>query len=109
MVRNIEPLLDKADVELPETFVQTSLGTLERAFEAAIARNPEPLTIGAGQVNAVDSAALNWLLGQQSRLASLSLQMVLQKPSALLRDALLATRLDHRFQLTGIAREVDNA
>jgi len=35
--------------------------------------------------------------------------MVLQKPSALLRDALLATRLDHSFQLTGIAREVDNA
>ncbi len=107
MIRNAEPDPGRGILELPESFTQASLGTIDRLMDTALAGNPELLNVDLGRISAVDSAALNWLIATQTRLAGLGIQMVLQNPSALITDVLIATRLEHRFQLMCNARKME--
>ena len=104
MVRNSSPDLEGHIVPLPEAFNQAALGAIDRQIDTAIASNPETLTIEMSLIQAVDSAALNWLLAVQTRLAGLGIQMVIHNPSALATDVLVATRMEHRFQIVTPAR-----
>jgi anti-anti-sigma factor len=99
MVRNSDPLMGDHCVELPEIFAQGSLGTVDRLVEAAIAGNPELINVDMSKVNSIDSAALNWLLATQTRLAGLGIQVLINSPSAMATDVFIATRLEHRFQI----------
>jgi anti-anti-sigma regulatory factor len=99
MVRNSDSMMGDHYVELPEAFTQGSLGTVERLIDTAVAGNPELLTIDLSRVNAVDSAALNWLLATQTRLAGLGIQVLINSPSPLATDVFIATRMENRFQI----------
>ena len=99
MVCNSNPDLDGHIVPLPESFNQAALGAIDRQIDTAIAGNPTVLTIDMSLIQSVDSAALNWLLAVQTRLAGLGIQMVVHNPSALARDVFIATRMEHRFQI----------
>jgi anti-anti-sigma regulatory factor len=107
MVHNADPETGRSSLELPESFTQASLGTIDRLMDTALAGNPELLKVDLSRINTVDSAALNWLLATQTRLAGLSIQMILQNPSALITDVLVATRMENRFQLVCNARKTE--
>jgi anti-anti-sigma factor len=84
-------------VTAPQQVIQRTLPTLERQIDDALAAKPQGLDLLLSAIQIIDSHGLNWLLSLQARLESLDVRLRLVDPSAIVADALLATRLDSRF------------
>ncbi len=97
MLRNAGPGMHAVTISAAQQFTQRTLATLERRVDEAIEEKPEAIDLILAAVQAIDSAALNWLLTVAGRLETAGIRLRLVDPSAIASDVLLATRLDSRF------------
>ena len=105
MVRNVDTDVRLQLIHLPAHLAQGSLASLDRQVDQAIVAKTEVVGLEMSGVQTLDSAALNWLLTVQNRLAAQGIQMQLQHPSILCSDIFVATRLDHRFKIVAMATQ----
>lgn len=98
MVRNADQGMQcVAAIPLPQQVLQRTLPTLERKVDDAIDTKPDVVDFVTANVQMIDSAGLNWLLGVLGRLDTLKIKMRIIDPSPIMADVLQATRLDSRF------------
>ena len=111
MVRNVETPKRTLVITPPQNLVQPALAALEHQVDQAMLTRAETVAVDLSGLQSIDSAALNWMLAAQNRLAGQAIQMVLVEPSAVCVDVLIATRLEHRFKIraNGIGGEAANA
>jgi anti-anti-sigma factor len=86
-----------AVIPAAQQVVQRNLPALERRLDDAISSKPTIIDFAMSSVQVIDSASLDWLLAVATRLETAGIKMRLLDPSAVMADALLATRLDSRF------------
>jgi anti-anti-sigma factor len=99
MVTAVDTQAQSLPVMISQQVVQRSIPMLERLVDDAVAARPQTIDLVVSGVQIIDSAGLNWLLALSSRLETLKIRMRLVNPSAIMADALLATRLDARFTI----------
>lgn len=109
MVRNSHLEGRSAQLSCPPTLAQASLAAMERQVDEALLAKPESVWVDLAAVQAVESAGLEWLIVVQSRLAAQGIQLVLKRPSKLMSDVLIATRLDSRFRIDSPEQEASHA
>jgi anti-anti-sigma factor len=93
--------MDAITITAPQQVTQRTIPALERQIDDAVAGRPAFVDVALGQVQVIDSAALNWLLAVQARLDTLGSRLRLASPSPIVADVLAATRLDTRFPVHG--------
>jgi anti-anti-sigma regulatory factor len=86
-------------VQVPAHFNQPTILVLERQLEPLLRAQERVITLDFSKVSLVDSAALNWLLELQQRMAATMAQLQIRSPSVVMRDAFIATRLDSRLKI----------
>ena len=97
MVRSAGQSMQSVHVPVAQQVLQRTLATLERRIDEAVAGKPEAVDLMMSNVQLVDSAALNWLLAIRMRLETMGIQLRIVNPSPVMKDVLLATRLDTRL------------
>jgi anti-anti-sigma regulatory factor len=83
----------------PAALSQNNLAALERQVDSVLSTGPSIVAVDVSNIDAAESAALEWLCALQNRIITNNAKMVLRKPSPVMRDILIATRLDHKFQI----------
>ena len=97
MVRTAGQSMQSVHVAVAQQVLQRTLATLNAKSTKPSPGKPEAVDLMMSNVQLVDSAALNWLLAVRMRLETLGIQLRIVNPSPVMKDVLLATRLDSRL------------
>ena len=102
MVRNTPMAERVAQFSLPHQVQQAGLGQLDRRIDEALVTEARRIVLDTSEVQVIDSASLHWLLALQARLSAAGCELLLARPSPILRDVLLATRLESRLKIADV-------